>query len=163
MSKENKQGSVLIMGSINTDLVARSPHLPRPGETISGHEFAQISGGKGANQAVAAARIGGRVTMAGCVGGDANGTLRLADLEAEGIDCIAIRIPLFAWGEFCLAGRSSPTLCRLSSQPAKYADRSIDAGHVCQRSEANQEIFGFRVAQASACGFCLRYLLCQTP
>jgi ribokinase len=90
MSKETKQGSVLIMGSINTDLVVRSPHLPRPGETISGHEFSQISGGKGANQAVAAARIGGRVAMAGCVGGDANGALRLADLEAEGIDCSAV-------------------------------------------------------------------------
>ena len=90
MSKEVKQGSVLIMGSINTDLVARSPHLPRPGETISGHEFSQISGGKGANQAVAAARIGGRVVMAGCVGADANGALRLAGLEAEGIDCSAV-------------------------------------------------------------------------
>jgi len=92
MSKETKQGLVLIVGSINTDLVVRSPHLPRPGETIGGHEFSEHSGGKGGNQAVAAARIGGRVAMAGCVGADGNGKVRLAGLEAEGIDCGAIEV-----------------------------------------------------------------------
>lgn len=68
MSKEVKQGRVLVVGSINTDLVARAPHLPRPGETIGGHEFSQVAGGKGGNQAVAAARIGARVAMIGRVG-----------------------------------------------------------------------------------------------
>ncbi|SOE94541.1 ribokinase [Burkholderia sp. D7] len=90
MSKEAKQGAVLVMGSINTDLVARSLYLPRPGETIEGQEFAQVSGGKGANQAVAAARIGARVAMVGCIGSDDNGASRLAALEADGIDCSSV-------------------------------------------------------------------------
>ncbi|WP_118182844.1 ribokinase [Paraburkholderia phosphatilytica] len=90
MSKAAKQGRVVVVGSINTDLVARAPHLPRPGETISGQEFSQVAGGKGANQAVAAARIGAHVAMVGCVGSDANGDQRLRDLEAEGIDCAGI-------------------------------------------------------------------------
>ncbi len=92
MSKEVKPGRVLVVGSINTDLVARAPHLPRPGETIGGHELLQVAGGKGANQAVAAARIGARVAMIGCVGTDANGAQRLKDLEAEGIDCSGVEV-----------------------------------------------------------------------
>jgi ribokinase len=92
VSKEAKAGRVLVVGSINTDLVARSPHLPRPGETISGREFLQVAGGKGGNQAVAAARIGARVAMVGCVGKDANGAQRVKDLEAEGIDCAGIDV-----------------------------------------------------------------------
>jgi ribokinase len=92
MSKTEKAGRVVVVGSINTDLVARAPHLPRPGETISGHEFSQVAGGKGANQAVAAARIGAQVSMVGCIGSDANGGQRLHDLEAEGIDCAGIEV-----------------------------------------------------------------------
>ncbi|HEV2652117.1 MAG TPA: PfkB family carbohydrate kinase, partial [Rhizomicrobium sp.] len=92
VSKEVKQGRVLVVGSINTDLVARAPHLPRPGETIGGHEFSQVAGGKGGNQAVAAARIGARVAMVGRVGKDANGAQRVQDLEAEGIDCAGIEV-----------------------------------------------------------------------
>ncbi|MFM0391969.1 ribokinase [Paraburkholderia phytofirmans] len=92
VSKETKQGRVLVVGSINTDLVARAPHLPRPGETIGGHEFSQVAGGKGGNQAVAAARIGAQVAMVGCVGKDANGAQRVKDLEAEGIDCSGVEV-----------------------------------------------------------------------
>lgn len=90
MSNEMKQGRVLVVGSINTDLVVRSPHLPRPGETIEGEEFSEVAGGKGANQAVAAARIGASVAMIGCIGTDANGDARRKDLEAEGIDCAGV-------------------------------------------------------------------------
>jgi ribokinase len=92
VSKETKPGRVLVVGSINTDLVARAPHLPRPGETIGGHEFSQVAGGKGGNQAVAAARMGAQVAMVGCVGKDANGVQRVKDLEAEGIDCSGIEV-----------------------------------------------------------------------
>ena len=90
VSKEIKQGRVLIVGSINTDLVVRSPHLPRCGETIEGTGFLQVAGGKGANQAVAAARIGASVAMIACLGTDVNGDLRRKDLEAEGIDCTGV-------------------------------------------------------------------------
>jgi ribokinase len=59
-----------VVGSINLDLVVRSERLPRPGETVSGARFARVPGGKGANQAVAAARLGAQVRMVGCVGRD---------------------------------------------------------------------------------------------
>ena len=63
--------SLTVVGSINLDLVVQAERLPRPGETVSGAQFSRVPGGKGANQAVAAARLGARVAMFGCVGGDA--------------------------------------------------------------------------------------------
>ncbi|WP_213300190.1 ribokinase [Paraburkholderia sacchari] len=79
-----------VVGSLNMDLVARAPRLPRPGETLAGSAFTQVAGGKGGNQAVAAARLGAQVAMVGCVGADANGELLRAGLLAEGIDCGAL-------------------------------------------------------------------------
>lgn len=61
---------ILVVGSINMDLVVRVPHAPAPGETVLGGDFETFPGGKGANQAVAAARMGGEVTMVGRVGSD---------------------------------------------------------------------------------------------
>ena len=61
---------IAVVGSVNLDLVARVERLPRPGETLSGASFARFPGGKGANQAVAAARLGADVTFVGCVGDD---------------------------------------------------------------------------------------------
>ncbi len=58
---------ITIVGSLNMDLVIRSPHIPQPGETIIGSDFQTIPGGKGANQAVAAARLCARVSMVGRV------------------------------------------------------------------------------------------------
>ncbi|WP_323118161.1 ribokinase [Burkholderia alba] len=83
-------GRVLVVGSLNMDLVMRSPRLPKPGETLAGRSFAQAAGGKGGNQAVAAARLGARVAMLGCVGADAHGDALRAGLEAERIDCAAL-------------------------------------------------------------------------
>lgn len=77
---------VCIVGSINMDLVVRAPRLPRPGETILGGAFATHPGGKGANQAVAAARMGAAVTMIGRVGADDHGRALRGVLAAEGID-----------------------------------------------------------------------------
>ncbi len=90
MTTNEARGHVTVVGSLNMDLVARAPRLPQPGETLAGHAFAQVAGGKGGNQAVAAARLGAQVTMLGCVGGDANGAQLRAGLEAEGIDCTAL-------------------------------------------------------------------------
>lgn len=61
---------ILVVGSVNMDLVVRVPHSPKPGETVLGGDFETFPGGKGANQAVAAARMGGEVTMVGRVGND---------------------------------------------------------------------------------------------
>lgn len=81
---------VVVVGSLNMDLVARAPRLPRAGETLAGSAFVQVAGGKGGNQAVAAARLGAQVAMIGCVGADANGERLRAGLLAEGIDCGAL-------------------------------------------------------------------------
>lgn len=77
---------ICVIGSLNMDLVVQTPHLPAPGQTILGGPFQTIPGGKGANQAVAAARAGAQVTMIGCVGSDSYGTMLRTALEAEGID-----------------------------------------------------------------------------
>ena len=74
-----------VVGSINLDLVARTERLPRPGETVTGASFTEIPGGKGANQAVAAARLGATVQMIGCVGGDEYAESALAELRAAGV------------------------------------------------------------------------------
>jgi len=77
---------VIVVGSINTDLVVVGEHLPAPGETVSGGRFSQHGGGKGANAAVAAARLGAYVTMVGAVGRDAFGDEALELLRNEGVD-----------------------------------------------------------------------------
>jgi len=64
---------VFVTGSINTDLVITTPYMPKLGETLTGSGFFSARGGKGANQAVAAARLGGNVIMCGCVGNDSFG------------------------------------------------------------------------------------------
>jgi ribokinase len=74
-----------VVGSINLDLVARVERLPRPGETVTGATFAEIPGGKGANQALAAARLGATVTLIGAVGNDEYATLALSELDAGGV------------------------------------------------------------------------------
>jgi ribokinase len=76
---------ILVIGSLNMDLVARCERLPERGQTIMGRDFFTAPGGKGANQAVAAARLGARVSMAGCVGRDAFGETLLAGLREAGI------------------------------------------------------------------------------
>jgi ribokinase len=77
---------IAIVGSINMDLVFRAPRMPVLGETVKGGEFHQIPGGKGANQAVAAARLGAQVAMIACVGADGFGTASLRTLADDGID-----------------------------------------------------------------------------
>jgi ribokinase len=77
---------VLVFGSLNMDLVVQTGTFPRLGETLPGMDFATHAGGKGANQAVAAARLGAQVTMLGRVGADAFGTQLKARLAAEGVE-----------------------------------------------------------------------------
>jgi ribokinase len=75
-----------VVGSINLDLVVRAERLPRPGETVSGAWFARVPGGKGANQAVAAARLGAAVRMVGCVGRDGLAGEALSGLREAAVE-----------------------------------------------------------------------------
>ena len=84
--------NVVVIGSLNMDLVTRAPRLPVGGETLIGHSFATVSGGKGANQAVAASRLGAQVAMVGCVGSDDYGVQLRDALLAEQIDCQAVSV-----------------------------------------------------------------------
>ncbi|WP_174874403.1 ribokinase [Vogesella oryzae] len=77
---------VVVVGSINMDLVVVASRFPAPGETLSGERFLTVAGGKGANQAVAASRLGATVGMVGKVGRDAFGDQLLAGLQDEGVD-----------------------------------------------------------------------------
>jgi ribokinase len=79
-------GKVAVVGSSNIDLIMKMERLPRPGETVTEAEFAQVFGGKGANQAVAAARAGGDVAFVSCVGDDAYGGQVIDNLKTDGID-----------------------------------------------------------------------------
>ena len=79
--------SVVVFGSINLDLVARSLRIPAPGETLTGDSFETIPGGKGANQAVAVARLGVSTQMVGRVGGDSFGQTLLQGLQENGVGC----------------------------------------------------------------------------
>jgi len=78
--------SILVVGSSNTDMIIKVQHIPKPGETILGGKFATAAGGKGANQAVGAARAGGNVTFIACVGRDMFGDKALAGFIADGIN-----------------------------------------------------------------------------
>ncbi len=81
----------MVVGSSNTDMIIRLPRLPKPGETLLGGEFLTAAGGKGANQAVGAARAGGRVRFIGSVGRDSFGDAALAGLVRLGIDVRNVR------------------------------------------------------------------------
>ena len=78
--------NVLVVGSSNTDMIIRVPHIPMPGETILGGAFSMAAGGKGANQAVAAARAGGRVTFVARVGDDLFGRQAVEGFGRDRID-----------------------------------------------------------------------------
>ncbi len=79
-------GSILVVGSSNTDMIVKTSRIPRPGETVIGGEFSTAAGGKGANQAVAAARAGGRVTFLARVGTDMFGDRAVEGFGRDGID-----------------------------------------------------------------------------
>jgi ribokinase len=84
--------SIVVVGSINTDLVVYSDRLPRAGETMSGRSFATFQGGKGANQAVAASQLGAEVIMIGKVGSDSFGIESIRQLESRGVNCEHVEV-----------------------------------------------------------------------
>jgi ribokinase len=92
-------GRVIVVGSVNVDLVVTADRLPAPGETVTGGRFDRHQGGKGGNQAVAAARLGARVAFVGAVGGDTFGADARTALTDEGIETSELRtLPAEATG-----------------------------------------------------------------
>jgi ribokinase len=132
---------ILVLGSVNVDLVVRGPRLPAPGETVVGGHFYEAQGGKGANQAVAAARAGARVKLVGAVGDDRLGVAARDRLTAEGIDCrqlVALAgqhtgvalILVGAGGENCISVASGANAHVASRQleelePSEWEDASV--------------------------------------
>ena len=102
------EASIVVVGSVNTDLTLRCRHLPLPGQTVLGLGLRTVTGGKGANQAVAAARLGARVSFVGCVGDDDFGRRARAVLSADGIDTTHLRtVPDTATGVAMIMVESS--------------------------------------------------------
>ena len=82
----------MVVGSANLDLVATVEHLPAPGETVLGHDYAEHPGGKGLNQAVAAARAGARTAFIGCLGNDSAGDVLHSLMQSEGLDTYVVDV-----------------------------------------------------------------------
>lgn len=83
---------IMVVGSANIDLVTRVPHIPKPGESVIGRSFATVTGGKGANQAVAAGRLGAEVCFVGCVGQDAFGEQQRESLRGAHVDVSHLKV-----------------------------------------------------------------------
>ncbi|WP_298134695.1 ribokinase [Micropruina sp.] len=84
-------GRVLVVGSLNADLVVRTARIPGPGETVAGSDLVIVPGGKSSNQAAAVGKLGGDVAMLGCVGDDGNGAMLVKSLEDAGVDVSQVR------------------------------------------------------------------------
>lgn len=87
----SSKGRIFVVGSANMDMVLRVPRFPRAGETLTGSDLDLVPGGKGANQACSAARLGGDVHFVGCVGNDLFGTQLIGSLQAAGADVTRVR------------------------------------------------------------------------
>ena len=108
--------SIIVIGSVNLDLVASVEHLPAPGETVTGADLNRFPGGKGANQALAAQRIGADVTLLACVGEDATADEALALLREGGVDL-----------SHCVRVNDSPTGTALISVAASGENQIVVA------------------------------------
>ena len=164
--------SILVVGSINTDLILQVKHLPAPGETILGEDIQTAGGGKGANQAMAAARLGGNVTLVGRIGDDAYGDFHLHSFQQESINVDAIDrtndvptgtavILVDNRGQNCIVV-SSGANARLSNTDVENASQQFIAGGILVlQLEIPIETVCFAAAKAKAAG--MRVILNPAP
>jgi ribokinase len=141
---------VVIFGSINMDLVAHAARIARPGETILGNDFRTIPGGKGANQAVAVARMGGTAHMCGAVGDDGFGRDSIASLASYGVDTSGVVISPGATGVALILldaqGENSITVVSGANMRLTHAHLDIvaaalnDATHLLLQLEIPMEL-----------------------
>jgi ribokinase len=149
--------SLLVFGSAVVDVIFRLPQLPRPGETVLGEAGPPLPGGKGANQALAAARDGARVRFAGCVGADANGALMRATLAAAGVDTalLAEADAPTALAAVCVdqAGRNQIAVSAGANMRARQAEVPVAAGDtILLQMEVPPEENAALIARARAAG-----------
>ncbi len=123
-------GRIVVVGSSNVDLIMKMSHLPRRGETVTDADFLQTFGGKGANQAVAAARAGGNVAMVNCVGDDRYGTAIRENLAAAGIDVE------YVFTEKCVA--SGTALVMIGADGDNYLSVAPGANYRLTRKHIDQ-------------------------
>jgi len=126
--------SILVIGSANMDLIMQVDRIPQVGETVTGGVFSQAFGGKGANQAVGAARAGGEVVFVGCVGADDFGTAMVEQLATDGIDVSRLfRAPETATGTaLIMVDRQGRNLISV----APGANYELLPGHIDQVADA---------------------------
>ncbi len=155
-----KKPRIVVVGSVNTDMVVKGDRLPGPGETVTGGQFYMAAGGKGANQAVAAARLGAEVTLMAKVGRDVFGDRAVEDYRREGIrtDCIlrdagtATGVALIlvdGHGENLISVASGANYALTPQEVAQAADRIRSADALMLQLEIPMEVV-FAAAQTAA-------------
>ena len=125
--------SIIVIGSSNVDLIMQVPHLPKPGETVTGGNFSQVFGGKGANQALAASLAGGNVTFVTCVGSDSYGSSIRDNLAKAGIrpDCIFTEQDVASGTAIILVGKEGENCIGI----APGANYRMSSRHIDQAAE----------------------------
>ncbi len=133
--------NILVIGSLNADLVVRAPRFPAPGETIRGEDLVTVPGGKGANQAVAAARLGADVAMIGRVGADSFGASLVENLKQNHVDATHVTRDISAatgtavivvdshgQNSIVLSPGANAKVKPADVEPASFSDPSADSG-----------------------------------
>jgi ribokinase len=159
----NKTPRIVVVGSSNTDMVVKGERLPRPGETVTGGQFLMAAGGKGANQAVAAARLGAEVAFVAKVGADMFGDQAVASYRKEGIDTdFILRDPqnptgvalilVDEQGENLISVASGANHALLPEDVAKAAERIRAADVIVLQLEIPMETVAFAARFAAEAG-----------
>jgi len=157
------KASIIVAGSSNTDMVIKTPHLPAPGETILGGTFFMNAGGKGANQAVAAARLGGNVSFIARLGDDIFGRQALQLFKDEGINTQGVMIDaqnpsgvalitVDEKGENCIAVASGANAALLAADLYNIEATIAAADIILMQLEIPLETVGFIAARAKQLG-----------
>ena len=158
-----KKRKIVVIGSSNTDLVIKTTRIPSPGETVIGGEFLMTAGGKGANQAVAIARLGGDVAFIAKVGRDMFGESALRGYAADGIDTDTIErdgsapsgvalITVDAHGENCIVVAPGANNTLTTADIDRHRDLICGAEYLLMQLEIPMEVVEYAAEMAEAHG-----------
>lgn len=151
---------IFLLGSLNMDLVIRSPYMPASGETLTGNGFMTNEGGKGANQAVACGKLGGEVYMSGCVGGDEFGARMVENIRRYNVnaDCVrtvntassGIAVILIIDNDNRIILDAGANACVSKSDVDKLFERAVEGDIFLVQLETPIEIVGYALERARA-------------